>query len=308
MRLARAGGDRAVEPLRVEHERGERRAAVAVERREHLLRAGHLRHELGVHEARRLDAAQPGGGEPAAQLGARRRREHRRVVLQAVARAHVAERDHRVQATRALDYAGPVTPSLSLPAELLLLSFDPATRQLYRVRRGRLEVALVAADGGDAEGSRLALRRRGRDVLRRALAELQAAGLAEPGRTPALADRAALARRYERLAAGMRANEFAEERDRRLVVLLASTGALAQRLRGRDPHWYKRMVTGLIPEEDPGGASFALPASVIALALAADLAFDGGSDGGGGSGFDGGGGGDGGFDAGSFSGSDGGSP
>ena len=76
------------------------------------------------------------------------------------------------------------------------------------------------------------------------------------------------------------------------MLLLASTGALAQRLRGRDPHWYKRMVTGLIPEENPGGMSFALPASVIALALAADLAFDaGGSD------FDGGGGRDGGIDA-----------
>ena len=117
-----------------------------------------------------------------------------------------------------------MTTPLSLPAELLLLSFDPATRRLYRVRRGRLEVALVAADGGDAEGSRLGLRRRGRDVLRRALAELQAAGLAEPGRAPVLADRAALARRYERLAAGMRADELTDERDRRLVVLLAATG------------------------------------------------------------------------------------
>ena len=280
-------------------------SAAAVEPGEHLLGAGHLGHEPGVHEARRLDPAQPGGGEPAAQLGARGRLEHRGIVLQAVARAHVAERDHGVQATRALDYAGPVTTPLSLPAELLLLSFDPATRRLYRVRRGRLEVALVAADGGDAEGSRLGLRRRGRDVLRRALAELQAAGLAEPGRTPVLADRAALARRYERLAAGMRADELTDERDRRLVVLLAATGALAQRLRGRDPHWYKRMVTGLIPEENPGGTSFALPASVIALALAADLAFDGS---GGGSGFDGGGGGDGGFDAGNFSGFDGGNP
>jgi len=147
--------------------------------------------------------------------------------------------------------------SLSLPAELLLLSFDPATRRPYRVRRGRLDVALAAAEAGGTGGSRMALRLRGRGARRRALAELQAAGLAEPGRKPVLADRAALARRYERLAAGMRSSTFEDERDRTLVLLLASTGALAQRLRGRDPHWYKRMVTGLIPEENPVGTSFA---------------------------------------------------
>ena len=178
--------------------------------------------------------------------------------------------------------------SLSLPAELLLLSFDPATRQLYDVRRGRLEIALASAESGGEGQSLRALRRSGRGVRRRALAELQAAGLAEPGRKPVLADRAALARRYERLAAGMRTNTFADDRDRTLVVLLASTGALAQRLRGRDPQWYKRLVTALVPEENPVGSSFALPASVIVLALAADLAVDAGYDGGG-SGGDGGG-------------------
>ena len=68
-----------------------------------------------------------------------------------------------------------------------------------------------------------------------------------------LADRAALARSYERLAAGMRAQAFADERDRTLVLLLAATGALAQRLRGRDPRWYKRMVAGLVPEANDTG-------------------------------------------------------
>ena len=191
--------------------------------------------------------------------------------------------------------------SLSLPAELLLLSFDPGTRRPYRVRRGRLDVALAAAEAGGTGGSRMALRLRGRGARSRALAELQAAGLAEPGRKPVLADRAALARRYERLAAGMRTGTFEDERDRTLVLLLASTGALAQRLRGRDPHWYKRMVTGLIPDENPAGTSFALPASVIALALAADLAFDAGYDGG--SGGDGGG-----MDGAELAGGDSGSP
>ena len=60
---------------------------------EDLLGARHLRHELGVDEARGLDAREPGGGQTPAQLGAHRRREDLGVVLQPVAGADVAEND-----------------------------------------------------------------------------------------------------------------------------------------------------------------------------------------------------------------------
>ena len=79
---------RAVEALAVEHEAGVD-GSVRGEMREHLLRAGHLRHELGVHETRRLDAGQSGVRQPRAQLGARRGLERHFVVLETVARPHV---------------------------------------------------------------------------------------------------------------------------------------------------------------------------------------------------------------------------
>jgi hypothetical protein len=163
---------------------------------------------------------------------------------------------------------------LSLAAELLLLSFDPGTRELFPTRRGRLEHALGAADVEDAgdheESSARALRRRGRRARERALAELRAAGLVEPGRKPVLADRTVLARHYERLQGCLRANRFPEERDRVLVLLLTSTGALGRRLRGRDPRWFERVVGGLVPEPNPT-SSPAIPASIVALAIAVDF-------------------------------------
>ena len=76
-------------PRGVERQPGELEAAVA-ERRHDLLGARHRGHPAGIDEARRLDAPEPGCGQPPAELGARRRREHDRVVLEAVARAHVA--------------------------------------------------------------------------------------------------------------------------------------------------------------------------------------------------------------------------
>ena len=257
MRLARARGDRAVEALRVEHERGERGSAAAVEPREHLLGAGHLGHEPGVHEARRLDAAQPGGGEPAAQLGARGRLEHRGVVLQAVARAHVAERDHRragyPRPGSTLDRS---TTPLSLPAELLLLSFDPATRRLYRVRRGRLEVALVAADGGDAEGSRLgaaaARARRAPARARRAAGgRARRAGPHAGARWPT---RAALARRYD----AARRRDARGRAHRRARPPARGAARRDGRARPAPARPRPALVqadgfTGLIPEENPGG-------------------------------------------------------
>ena len=62
-----------------------------------LLRAGHLRHALGADEADRLDHGEPRGREPVDELGPRLRRQDVPLVLQAVARPDLADRD---QATR----------------------------------------------------------------------------------------------------------------------------------------------------------------------------------------------------------------
>jgi hypothetical protein len=89
------GGGRhsALEALVVEHQGRPGDAVAARERGQDLLGPGHLRHELGVDEARGLHAREPCGGEPLAQLGPHGRREHGLVVLEPVARADVAEGD-----------------------------------------------------------------------------------------------------------------------------------------------------------------------------------------------------------------------
>lgn len=144
-------------------------------------------------------------------------------------------------------------PELSLAAELLLLSFDPRPASLYPARAGRLSMALGLAGapeehGGSVRRARLWLL--GRRARGRALKELSVHGMVATGRNPQLLDRAALAARYDRLAACMGANEFPDPRDRTLILLLAWTGVLAQRLRGRDPRWFKRMIEGAVPEPD----------------------------------------------------------
>ena len=63
------------------------------DRRDDLLRAGHLRHALVADEAGRLDPREAGRREPANELGANLRRERLGLVLEPVAGADVAERD-----------------------------------------------------------------------------------------------------------------------------------------------------------------------------------------------------------------------
>ena len=76
-------------------------ASTSPDRRDDLLRAGHLRHALGADEADRLDPRQPGRRQPPHELGANVRRERLRLVLEPVPRADVAERDAaRGEATR----------------------------------------------------------------------------------------------------------------------------------------------------------------------------------------------------------------
>ena len=78
----------------VDDETGVDHALDALDAGDDLLGARHLRHVLRVHEAGGLDAAEPCAGEPVDQLGADRGRERERLVLEAVPRGDVADRDH----------------------------------------------------------------------------------------------------------------------------------------------------------------------------------------------------------------------
>ena len=60
---------------------------------DHLLRARHLRHAVGADEADGLDAPQPRRREPVDELRPCLRRQHVRLVLEAVPRPDVAEED-----------------------------------------------------------------------------------------------------------------------------------------------------------------------------------------------------------------------
>src|SRR6266404_6853249 len=64
-----------------------------MQRRHDFLGPGHLRHELRVDEARRLDALQPGSSEPVAKVGADGRLQQAVLVLEAIPRTDVAD-DH----------------------------------------------------------------------------------------------------------------------------------------------------------------------------------------------------------------------
>ena len=79
----------------VEREPGVDDALASLDRGDHLLGVGHLRHARRVDEAHGLDARHAGGGEPVDELGAGRRAENLGVVLEAVARSDVADGDRR---------------------------------------------------------------------------------------------------------------------------------------------------------------------------------------------------------------------
>src|SRR5262249_53328463 len=123
-----------------------------VGRRHDLLRARHLRHRLVADEAHRLDARQPGGGEAAHELRAHRRREHVRLVLEPVARPHVA--DEHVHA-QSVDPA----PGNSAGRPGVLAVMNPSTEELPMTQRTHrtmlvaplaLALALVLAAGAGA--------------------------------------------------------------------------------------------------------------------------------------------------------------
>ena len=91
MNLVDSGGQRAIVPLLVEDQAGVDGAWLAVQGGHHLFGARHLRHELGVDEARRLHALQSRGGEPVAQLGANGRIQGLGLVLETITRSDVAD-------------------------------------------------------------------------------------------------------------------------------------------------------------------------------------------------------------------------
>ncbi len=91
MHLVHAGGDRPLVAGVVQDQARVRRAPTPVKRRHHVLRAGHLRHELGIDEACRLEALQAGRGQPVTQVRAHSRFEQPLLVLQAVPRSDVAD-------------------------------------------------------------------------------------------------------------------------------------------------------------------------------------------------------------------------
>ena len=87
-----------------------------------LFGAGHLRHRVRADEARGLDTRQPCGGEPVDELCANLRGERLRLVLETVARSHVADRHAhdgaRRSAARAASGSPPPRPRGPAPARL----------------------------------------------------------------------------------------------------------------------------------------------------------------------------------------------
>jgi hypothetical protein len=126
-----------------------------------------------------------------------------------------------------------IAADLSLQAELLWLSIDPAHGGLPpRVGRRQLRKALAAASLVEAPDGRSKLAR-GRRSARSARRELLEAGLVEPQLRPRglrLTDRAPAGRRFRDLWDAIEADELTSDRDIQLAVLLASSGALAARL------------------------------------------------------------------------------
>jgi hypothetical protein len=158
----------------------------------------------------------------------------------------------------------PSEAELSLGAELLLLSVDPARGGLLGKRR-RMRKALRATGSG----------------RRRALGELRAARLITRDRPLGrirLADRAEAGARFrhlrEALADGTLDADGADEgRERDLAMLLAWTGALGARLSAHERRVASRRIRALAQSarraHEVPSASHVLPPLILALGLAA---------------------------------------
>ena len=90
MQRVEVGCGEALGALRVEHEPGVHDSGAPLDPRHDLLGAGHLRDAVGMHEADGLHGPKARGREAVHELRAHGRLQHRLLVLEAVARAHVA--------------------------------------------------------------------------------------------------------------------------------------------------------------------------------------------------------------------------
>ena len=93
--LVQPGRDEAVVSALVQRKSRVHDSVDSIEGRNDLFRAGHLRNTARIDEARDLDGTQPGSRELADELGAERRRQDVRLVLEPVARAHVDDEHGR---------------------------------------------------------------------------------------------------------------------------------------------------------------------------------------------------------------------
>ena len=91
--LCHAGGDRAVEPGEIRHERGVTRARPPRDAREHLRGVRHLRHPFRADERAHLDRRQIRGAQPVDELDLVGGRHARALVLQPIARADLDDGD-----------------------------------------------------------------------------------------------------------------------------------------------------------------------------------------------------------------------
>lgn len=143
----------------------------------------------------------------------------------------------------------PSGPELSLHAELLLLSIDPAHGGLLPPRSARLREALAAAARTDGTGGG------GWRAGRRARRELLDAGLVTSElllRNLRLTDIGPPGRRFRSLWAAIESGELSDVRDRDLAMLLASAGALAPRLTSHERWIAWRRLKEVMAVDDSG--------------------------------------------------------
>ena len=140
--------------------------------------------------------------------------------------------------------------TLSLPAELALLAYDPASCRWFPTDRKRRRTAFGAAAVYQSAGmprSARGLRRLGKRTEKAALLELQLLKIVDGKR---LINRLPLARRYERLLTVVRQGDFDREYDRSLIAVLAWADVLEPRLKGRSTQWFADVMHAVVGDED----------------------------------------------------------
>jgi hypothetical protein len=91
--LVEPAGRKPLIPLLIQDEPGVDNSVPAIDRGGDLLGAGHLRDPVRMNKACGLDTRETGFGQPVDELGPNARLEKRALVLEPVARPHVADGD-----------------------------------------------------------------------------------------------------------------------------------------------------------------------------------------------------------------------